>query len=81
MFQGVINHACRSRVGSVAAATLSRCSQHGPQSQDFVMGHCPEPEQQEAVGLSISDMDTALQRAKGSQGREAIRGPHMGTRS
>lgn len=45
------------------------------------MGHCPEPEQQEAMGLSISDMDTALQRAKGSQGREAIRGPHMGTRS
>lgn len=45
------------------------------------MGHCPEPEQQEAVGLSISDMDTALQRAKGSRGREAIRGPHMGTRS
>lgn len=60
---------------------LSGCFQHGPQSQDFVMGHCPEPEQQEAVGLSISDMDTALQRAKGSRGREAIRGPHMGTRS
>ena len=45
------------------------------------MGHCPEPEQQEAVGLLISDTDTTLQRAKGSQGGEAIRGPHMGTRS
>lgn len=29
---------------------LSGCSQRGPQSQDFVTGHCPEPEQQGAWG-------------------------------